>query len=273
VIDKPLIIAVAPNGAYKQREDHPGLPMTPGELADEALRCAEAGASMLHLHVRDAQGRHSLDVGRYREAMAAVSERAGERLLIQVTSESASCYTPEQQMKAMRELAPQAFSVALRELMPDAAHEMAGGEFIRDMLALGSSPQLILYGAEELQRCRQLQQCGCLPPQLPLLFVLGRYRPGQQSLPRDLLPFLRDDCRDGEWMLCAFGAGEFHCALSGALMGGHVRVGFENNLLSKRGDLAKDNAQLVAQMAEAADFIGRPLASAGQCREMLLVAG
>src|SRR5205807_8648567 len=83
---EPLIVTVAPNGAYKQRGDHPALPLTARELADTARRCLAAGAAMMHLHVRDAQGRHSLDVETYREALAAVRGAVGDEMVLQVTS-------------------------------------------------------------------------------------------------------------------------------------------------------------------------------------------
>ena len=83
---EPLVVAVAPNGARKSQQDHPALPITPEEIAREAAACAEAGAAMLHLHVRDAQGRHSLDVEAYRTAIAAVRRAVGQRMILQVTT-------------------------------------------------------------------------------------------------------------------------------------------------------------------------------------------
>ena len=70
----PLILTVAPNGAYKQAADHAGVPLTPTALADTARRCLDAGAAMLHLHIRDAQGRHSL--GLVHEYLTAALEKA-----------------------------------------------------------------------------------------------------------------------------------------------------------------------------------------------------
>ena len=89
----PVFLAVAPNGARKTKADHPALPITPAELAATAAACAEAGAAMIHLHVRDADQRHSLDVEAYRAAIAAVRSAVGEDLVIQATSEpwSARC--------------------------------------------------------------------------------------------------------------------------------------------------------------------------------------
>ena len=72
----PLVLTVAPNGARAGRHDHPALPLDPAALAATARACLDAGAAVLHLHVRDANDRHSLDAGRYREALAAVRAAA-----------------------------------------------------------------------------------------------------------------------------------------------------------------------------------------------------
>jgi uncharacterized protein (DUF849 family) len=100
-----------------------------------------------------------------------------------------------------------------------------------------------------------------------LLFVLGRYTTGQTSDPKDLLPFLREHAGREPWAICAFGAAEHACVTAAAAMGGHVRVGFENNLKLKNNQIAPDNADLVLQAADAARCLGRPLASANDIRQ------
>jgi 3-keto-5-aminohexanoate cleavage enzyme len=94
----PVVICVAPNGARKTRNDHPRLPITPAELAHCAEECLRAGAAMMHLHVRDADGRHSLDAEDYRAALAAIRSRVGDELIVQVTTEAAGRYAPAQQI-------------------------------------------------------------------------------------------------------------------------------------------------------------------------------
>jgi 3-keto-5-aminohexanoate cleavage enzyme len=92
------------------------------------------------------------------------------------------------------------------------------------------------------------------------LFVLGRYTEPAKVRPRDLLAFLEAWDVDLPWALCAFGAIESACVLTAAGLGGHVRVGFENNLWRADGSLAESNADLVAQMRDALPLLGRPLA-------------
>ena len=88
----PLVVMCAPNGARLQKSDHPSVPVTPAELADCAASLLHRGVSVLHLHVRDSGGGHSLDPGLYREAMAAIRERTGNRMILQVTTEAVQIF-------------------------------------------------------------------------------------------------------------------------------------------------------------------------------------
>ena len=99
----PMMIAVAPNGARKQKTDHNSLPITPSELAYSAVECRDAGACMIHLHVRDGQGGHSLDVDAYRAATTAVRNVVGEDMIIQITTEAVGVYSIDQQIQTVQE--------------------------------------------------------------------------------------------------------------------------------------------------------------------------
>ena len=266
----PMVLAVAPNGARKTREDHPALPITPEEIARTAAACTEAGAAMIHLHVRDRDGRHSLDPSGYRDAMAAVRREVGHRLLIQVTSEAVGRYQPPEQMAMVRELKPEAVSLAVREIIPDQAHEPAAAEFLAWMLGEGVMVQYILYSEADLARFDDLVRRGVVPgDRHSVLFVLGRYAKDQTSSPTDLLPYLAANRQGHVWSLCAFGPRETACAVAAAALGGHARVGFENNFYLPDGSLAPDNAASVAAAAAGAKAIGRPLADGDSARALM----
>jgi len=271
--DEALILTVAPNGAYKRRGDHPALPLIPAELAQTAKDCLDAGAAMLHLHVRRPDGSHSLRADDYRAAITAVRQAVGEQLVIQITTEAAGVYDPPEQMAVVRELRPEAVSVGLRELCRPAPDRARLAGFFGHLRATGVMTQVILYDVEDLRQWQALLREGVVPSgPWWLLFVLGRYSAGQTSAPTDLLPYLHA-WRDGEaaqpWAMCAFGAQEYRCAMAAAALGGHVRVGFENNLLLRDGAVASDNAALVRQAAQGAQALGRPLADAAWVRARL----
>ncbi len=270
----PLVVAVAPNGARRTKADHPALPMSAAEIAATAAACAGAGAALLHLHVRDRDGRHTIDAGAYRDAIAAVRAELGDRMLVQVTSEAVGRYRPAEQMAMVRELRPEAVSLALGELVPDRAAEAEAAAFFAWTVDAGILPQYILFATEEVRRFADLCTRGVIPERARnVLFVLGRHAAGRRSRAEDLLPFLAawEEAAPAvaSWSVCAFGARESACALAAATLGGHVRVGFENNLYMCDGTLAPDNAALVAQAVDGAALIGRPVADAHTGRTIL----
>lgn len=267
----PLVIAVAPNGAKKTKEDHAALPIEPKELAIEAASCVEKGAAMIHLHVRDASGGHSLDAGGYKIAIDAIRAEVGQRIIIQVTSEAVGIYRPDEQMAMVRAVRPEAVSLAIRELCPPDCNETDVAKFFAWISSERIMPQYIMYSAEEVEQFLSLRSRGIIPDEHPfVLFVLGRYTKDQQSSPRDLLPFLHaSGDAPIEWSMCAFGAGEARCAMTAVALDGHCRVGFENNTLLADGTTAPNNSALVAQVRDGATLMHRPIADADTARALL----
>ena len=266
----PFIVMCAPNGARKTRKDHPRLPVTPAELADCAHSIHEAGASIMHVHVRDEELGHSLDVGLYRAAISAIRERVGDQLIIQVTTEACGIYTRHQQMSLVRELRPEAVSLALAELCPDAQSESEAADFYRWLLDERVMVQHILYSTDELQRFIDLRNRGVVTAgNAFVLFVLGRYSTNLTGQPEDLDAFIAAAPLDIVWAVCCFGRTEAAAALRAAAAGGHARVGFENNLRLPDGSIAPDNASLVRIAAEAGRQQGRREATADQVRALL----
>ncbi|MBM3510740.1 MAG: 3-keto-5-aminohexanoate cleavage protein [Alphaproteobacteria bacterium] len=266
----PALIAVAPNGARRTKADHPALPMTAAEIGRTAAACAEAGAAMIHLHVRDDGGQHSLDPALYRAAMTAVRREAGPDLVIQATTEAVGRYDRHQQMAMVRTLKPECVSIALREVMPDEASLKEGVPFLAELKRERIGVQYILYSAQEAGAFRILTRRGLVPDERPfVLFVLGRYAKDQTSAPTDLLPFLAAWENQGPFAVCAFGPKEGACALTALALDGHARVGFENNLALADGRIAPDNAALVRQTADAAGIMGRTVADPDQTRVLV----
>ena len=262
-----VAVAVAPNGARRSKADHPALPTTPAELARTASECLEAGAAMIHLHVRDRDSRHLLDVEAYRAAMEAIRAAVGDRLVVQVTSEAVGVYSATEQMSVIKALRPEAVSLALSELAPAPSAEPEFLRFLSWMRSERIAPQIILYTPDEAVRLSKMRERGLPFPDLPVLYVLGRYTSGQIAQARDLLPFLAEEMpRFRHWMTCAFGRYETACVTAGALFGGHVRVGFENNLARPDGTIARSNAELVVAVATALEACACDLADADDLR-------
>lgn len=258
----PMLIAVAPNGARRTKADHPALPLTPDELATTARLCLDAGAAMIHLHVRDEQQRHSIAKQHYVPAIKAIRTAVGDQMLVQVTSEAAGIYNRFQQMAAMTELMPASVSIALRELVPDESAFDDARRFFKRLHEAGTLIQYIIYDTGELERYQLLCREGVIPGQRHmLLFVLGRYG-NKLAEPADLDGYVNLYKGNASWMCCAFGINELAIMQRAAQLGGHARVGFENNLQSADGSVVSDNSALVLAAATNALRAGRTIASA-----------
>jgi uncharacterized protein (DUF849 family) len=223
--------------------------------------------------VRDRRGRHTLDPDACRAAIAAVHGAVGDRMVVQLSTEARGTYSPAEQMAVVRAVRPEAVSLAVRELVPDEGSEHEAAAFFAWLEAERIAPQYILYSPDDLARFRVLRRRGVVPGRRPfVLFVLGRYAADRESDPRDLLPFLAPAPGEEEelaWAVCAFGRLEAACVLAAAALGGHARVGFENNLLLADGRTAPDNAALVTQLVAGLRAMGRPVADAAAARALL----
>jgi 3-keto-5-aminohexanoate cleavage enzyme len=253
-----VFIAVAPNGGRRTKADHPALPLSADELARTAAECLERGASMIHLHVRDANGGHSLDPDAYRAVIARICQEVGDRLVIQITSESLGLFTPSEQRAAVLEANPEAVSLSLRELAPEKTDERAFGVFLGKLKQMRIWPQIILYHPHDAERLGAMRKQGLVPfDKVSVLYVLGRFALTRTAVPRDLLPFIAPDMpRFESWSVCAFGRREAACVTAAALLGGHARVGFENNFALPNGARAASNAELVGAAVRALEAVG-----------------
>jgi len=246
-MSKPTLM-VAPNGARKQKSDHPAVPLTIPQIAQCAFDCFQAGADALHLHIRDMDGAHSLDPMIYREALDALHEIVPD-MPIQITTESAGIFDVKTQHHCLKSLRPDAASISIREI----AREPALAPSVYGLChEAGTKVQHILYDTDDVAQMRIWIDKGWIPASMnSVIFVLGKYQPKVFAQPGDLHPFL-DATKDMRlnWMLCAFGRHELACAHKALEMGGDLRIGFENNIHLQDGSLAQDNAQTVALAAK-----------------------
>ena len=266
---EPFFITVAPNGARRTQSDHQAVPVTAKETAECARACMEAGAAMIHMHVRDDGQQHTLDTDLYLDATAAVREECGDGIVVQITTEAVGRYKTDQQMHIVRSVKPEAVSLAVREIFPETTNEKDSADFMEWLHKERIAPQFIVYSAEELNRFRNLCDRGIIPGRRhSLLFVLGKYS-GVNARPDDLSNFEQAGLDNLDWSVCAFGPAELDCVLASYQRGGGARVGFENNVHMADGTLAPDNQSLVSQLASSVAGGVRELGTASQLRERM----
>ena len=240
---RPLVMA-APNGMRRSKAEHPAIPITISETVATAMACRAAGANALHLHVRDARGHHTLDTGLYREALAEL-DRNVPGMPVQVTTEAGGVYDVADQLTLVEDLKPRWISLSLREAFRDK-------DLARRLYAVASEQgtvlQHIVYDTGDAGLLAHWQEQGAVSESTSVILVLGRYTADQASVPEDLRPLL--DCLPpvGRWMTCAFGPNEHACLLHAAMLGGDLRVGFENSCVRADGTPWPDMAASVSAL-------------------------
>ena len=243
-------LTVAPNGAYLRKSTHSAVPTTEAELVETARACFNTGAGMVHLHVREDDESHSLDAARYRSAITAI-QKAVPEMAVQITTESGGKYGVAEQLRCLREVKPDAASVAAREIARDAS---LAREFYHSADELGVALQHIVYSPEDLDMLLAWIEDGTVPGEMhDILIVLGRYTDGKLAKPEDLDVFLpKVENSVFRWTLCAFGKHEQACLLAALEAGGNARIGFENNTVAPDGTVFADNSASVASFVSAA---------------------
>ena len=246
-------IMVAPTGARQSAADHPALPITIPQIVTEAQQCFAAGAQAIHAHVRDRDGKHSLDAGLYAELLAELAV-ATPAMVVQITTEAVGRYSPEEQRALVKDLCPSQVSIALREMVVGQSDAKLK-QFYHWAVEAAISIQHILYSPQEVRMMEGYVARGVIPSAgLELMFVLGQYGGTRDSRPEDIAAYLaerRDAIGQAGWSVCAFGGFETDCLLQALRQRGKARIGFENNLLNSDGSVARSNSARVEELVQA----------------------
>jgi uncharacterized protein (DUF849 family) len=174
-------------------------------------------------------------------------------------------------MQMVRNLRPEAVSLALRELCSDEAAESTAGAFFEWIVNERIWPQYILYSVEDVVRFDRLCRKGLFADDHPFcMLVLGQYADGREGKVRELDDMLAAGADQYPWSVCCFGKHENAAAVHAASVGGHVRIGFENNVLLLDGSVAIDNTALIKQFVQTRPDDTRQAATADEIREQWL---
>jgi 3-keto-5-aminohexanoate cleavage enzyme len=264
-----LIITAAVVGAELTREDTPYLPLTPREIADEACRSASAGASVVHIHARDREGRPTQDREVYREIIQRIKDRCDP--VIQVSTGGAVGMSAEERLQPVT-LSPEMASLTTGTVNfgDDVFFNPRGMlvEFARAMKDHGVKPEIEVFDAGMVANALWLEQKGLVRPPLHFDFVLGV--PGAMPAAHRNLAFLLESLPEGStWSVAGIGRHQLPMAAAAVLMGGHARVGLEDNIYYEKGRLAQGNAPLVERVVRLARELGREVADPGRARAIL----
>ncbi|MCD5413526.1 MAG: 3-keto-5-aminohexanoate cleavage protein [Clostridiales bacterium] len=266
-----LIITAALTGAEITKEIQPNLPVTPDEIANAAHECYCAGASIVHIHARDEEGKPTQSYEVYKEIKEKIEEKCN--VIIQPSTGGAVWHTSEERLQPV-ELKPEmaTLSCGTCNFGNDIFVNKEGviEKFAKRMQELGVKPEIEVFERGMIENAKRLVKKGLIEPPLHFDFVLGV--PGACPASVDDLLFMVNAIpADSTWTVAGIGRHELPLAVMAIIMGGHVRVGFEDNIFYKRGELAKSNAQLVERIVRIAKEIGRKVATPEEARKILSI--
>ncbi|APT75425.1 3-keto-5-aminohexanoate cleavage protein [Marinitoga sp. 1135] len=264
-----LIITVALTGAEVTKEQQPNLPVTPDEIAEAAYECYLAGASIAHVHARDEDGKPTQSYEVYKEIKEKIEAKCN--MIFQPSTGGAVYHTFEQRKQPL-ELNPEMATLSAgttnfgEDVFMNTQEYME--KFAAEMKERGIKPEIEVFERGHIANALRLVKKGLLDMPIHFDFVMGV--PG--AIPGDIedLVYLVSRIPQGStWTVAGIGRYELPLAVHAILMGGHVRVGFEDNIYYKKGELAKSNAQLVERIVRLAKELGREVATPDEAREIL----
>lgn len=266
-----LIITAAISGAEVTKEMNPAVPYTIAEVVREAKSAYDAGAAVIHLHVRWDDGTPTQDKGRFKEAMDAIKKACPDVILLPSTG-GAVGMTAEERLQPV-DLRPEMATL-------DCGTCNFGGDdifvntenmtidFAKKMKEMGVKPEIEVFEKGMIDNAMKLYKKGLLDAPIQFNIVLG-VNGAMSATPRDLTFMVDSLPKDATWCGTGIGRSEFDLAAVAIVMGGNVRVGFEDNSYLEKGVLAKSNGELVEKVVKLAKLLNRQIATPEDARRIL----
>lgn len=272
-----VIVTVAVNGSRPTKAMNPAVPYTPAEIADAAVEAHRAGAAIAHIHVRDPEsGTPSSRLELFAEVLDRIRSRCD--MLVNLTTSGLHVTGQDalEQRLAPVQLRPDLCSLDIGSLnFRDrlfANPPEFGEEAARRMQAAGVKPEIEVFDVGHIDQALDLIGRGLIEPPPYFQLCMG-VKWGIPATPENLL-FMRSKLpADAQWSVLGVGAAQWTMVAMGMLLGGHVRVGFEDNLHLRKGVLARSNAELVEQAVRIAQALQREVATPAEARAMLHLSG
>jgi 3-keto-5-aminohexanoate cleavage enzyme len=263
-----LIITAALVGAEVRKEDTPYLPTSPEEIGVAAAEACEAGASIVHIHVRDAQGNPTQDREIYRLAMEEIQKRCNA--IIQVSTGGAVGMSSEERIQPVS-LRPEMATLSTGTVNFGSGVFMNGPDqlitFAKEMQKYGVKPEFEIFDVGMIANALYLVKKGYVTGHLHFDLVLGV--PGAiPATPENLLHLVRQLPSDATWTVAGIGRYQLPMAVLGIVLGGHVRVGLEDNIYYRKGELTS-NAKLVERIVRISREMDREVATPDEARAIL----
>ena len=281
IVSDKLIICVSPTGNFHGKEANPNLPLQPDEIAEEVYRSWNEGASIAHIHARDKEGIATNDPEVFSEIDRRIREKECD-IIIQHSTAPAFLpgVTVDEGCRSL-EADPEmgSLNMGLGSARFGEQEELIN-EWTRSFIEKWSGhmqekaikPELEVYNHGQMEEVYLIINQGLLKKPYWISFVMDMHRIAQGSVrytPKNLMHYLDLLPDEAMFSVLAIARAELPATTMSILLGGHLRVGFEDNIYYKKGELAQSNAQLVARAARLGKELGREPASPQEAREIL----
>lgn len=278
---RKVVITAALTGAQQGKDANPNIPIAPGEIIDQAQECLAAGAAIIHIHARDKEGKPTADVEVFREIVEGIKERADAVFCL--STGGAATIPLEERIGMVPALKPDfaSFSVGSgltgrydrekKEWIRDfnLAQNFKDLEYIaRTMLENKVRPELEIYDLGMISNAVLLRDIGAIAEPMHFNLVLGMPGQGPAATVKNYLHHSETLPEGSTWHATGIGRNEFKVVAMAVLMGGHVRVGLEDNIYLEKGVLAPGNAALVEKAVRIIRNLGAEPATPDEAREI-----
>ncbi|RQN05047.1 3-keto-5-aminohexanoate cleavage protein [Pantoea ananatis] len=274
-VENRVILTVACTGAWPQKSDTPYIPLTPKDQADEIVRCCEAGASIAHIHVRDEESQASMDFDQFAETLRLVRARCD--IVINLTTSGGLGLSDDIRMKPFQLLRPEMASFDAGTMNWAHSTIFENSPRFLEKLAVSMNecqvkPEFEIFDAGMIYNVLYYMKKGLIEGNPHFQFVLGA--PGGMTAEVRNLMFLLDTCKQhlGDnftWSALGIGRGHLPVVLAALALGGNVRVGMEDNILYRKGELAQSNTWFVERVKRLAAEVDKTIATPDETRAML----
>lgn len=282
-LSNKVVITAALVGAVTTKEQNPNVPYLANEYADEVKKCYDAGASIVHLHMRDPEkGIATPNLEVYKEVLSAIKEKCPE-ILINLSSAISIAASDKERLAPIREFKPELASLNSASMNFAVGNWKSGEVMIetifkndfklitrlaKTMKKAGTKPEIEIYDAGGMYNIAFLQRGNLLDEPLHYQFVFGVLG-GIPFSYQNLAYLISQKPPTATWSTCGVANQQFQAGMCSATMGGHIRVGLEDNIRMPNGELAKGSWEQVEWAVKVTKIIGREVATPDETRKIL----
>lgn len=271
-LSNKVMLTIATTGAYPQKQHNPSVPLDPKEIIEDIIACAEAGASCAHIHVRDDEHKASMSYEKFEEIVNGVRPRSN--VVLNLTTSGGTGWPDDVRMRPFQLLHPEVASydcgtmnwqrTGIFENSPQFLEKLG-----KELQAHDVKPEIEVFDPGMIYNAIDLQKRGFLPAgSLHFQIVMG-VKGGIEATVDNLVWMHSLLPKDATWGAVGIGHGQMPIMLATLALGGNLRVGMEDNVLMKKGQLAKNNVEFVKRAVDLIHLAGKEVATPDEAREIL----